>query len=111
TMLLRPAALSAVLALSVGGARADPPAYHFQALAYRGSLAPSGDVFQGDFRPGAIGTEGGVAYVAGVGDRGAQALFLDTADGVFTVAAPGLPAADGWSFAEKPGDLGGIASP
>lgn len=99
------------VALAMGIARADPPAYQYEALAYLGAGAPGGGTLQGAFKPGALGNEGEVAYVAGVGPGGAQGLFLDTIDGALAIAGPGLDTAQGWQLAAMPGDLGGIASP
>jgi hypothetical protein len=103
--------MSAAIALLAGAAGADPPAYHYEALAYLGAGAPGGGVLQGAFKPGAMGNEGEVAYIAGVDSGGAEGLFLDTVDGMFTIAGPGAEAADGWHFATMPGPIGGIASP
>jgi hypothetical protein len=100
-----------VIPLVMGVARADPPAYQYEALAYLGAPAPGGGAFWGAFKPGALGNEGEVAYVAGVDSAGGEGLFLDTVDGVFAIAGPGAPAAEGWQFAPMPGALGGIASP
>jgi hypothetical protein len=95
----------------VGRARAGPPAYQYRALAFLGTKAAGGGALRGAFKPGAIGGQSQVAYVAGVGSRGAEGLFLDTLGTVTPVARPGGEAGDGWLFAEQPGVIGGIASP
>jgi hypothetical protein len=103
--------LCAAVALGMGSARADLPAYQYEALAYRGASAPGGGTLQGTFKPGAVGNAGEVAYVAGVDASGADGLFLDTGAGVDAIASPGAEAADGWQFAEEPGVIGGIGAP
>jgi hypothetical protein len=102
--------LGAALRLATGG-RAAEPAYRYEVLATLGTQAAGGGALRGEFKVGAVGNAGEVAYVAGVGSGGAQALFLDTPDDVVRVVSPGADAAGGWQFAEKPGLLGGIAAP
>jgi hypothetical protein len=92
-------------------AAANQPSYQYRAVAVLGTRAAGGGALRGGFEPGALDSQSRLAYVAGIGSRGAQGLFLDTLGTATPVARPGNAAGDGWVFAEQPGLIGGIASP
>jgi hypothetical protein len=92
-------------------AAAAAPAYQYEVLALLGARAPGGGALRGGFEPAAVSEQSDVAYIAGVGSRGARGLFLDTLADVVPIVSPGQDAAEGWRFAEQPGALGGIAAP
>jgi hypothetical protein len=101
----------AALALTTDRTGATPASYQYEVLALLGTQAPGGGALRGGFRPGTVGDGGEVAYVAGVGSRASPSLFVDTPDVAIPVARSGDPAIEGWSFAEMPASVGGIASP